>query len=342
MNGKTLEGKLELVERYIHEVGRRLPQKQRADVEAELRSLILDALEAQSSAATPDFDEEAQVAVLKELGAPAEVAARYTTAPRYVIGPRLYDAYIRVIGIVLGAVALALSISTAVSLWQSQPEGISMLATFGALIGQYIGAAAGAVGFTTVIFAVLERILSDKDLADLKDESVWDPRSLPRIEDHNRIQPVGLIVEICFGLLGLVLFNLFADRLGLVFTQTEQGWHVIPLLSAEALKTYLPLWNIGWGLSLGLNVLVLQQGRWNRATRLVELGIKGFTIYILVRMINGPVLWAPFTAWPGADMDVLETLLTHLFRWALVVGVGATLFEMAQSAYRILRHWEAA
>lgn len=337
MKKQALEEKMELVERYIREVGRRLPQKQRADVEAELRSLIMDALEAHSGSAEAEGDEEAQVAVLQELGAPAEVAARYAPAPRYVIGPRLYDAYLRVVSIVMGAVALALMISTVVNLLQTQPEGINLLAAFGELILQYISAAAGAIGFTTVIFAILERTLSDEDIADLKDEDVWDPRTLPHIEDHDRIQPVAMIVGICFTVLAVVLFNLFADRLGIVYMQTEQGWRFAPMLSATALKTYLPLWNIGWGLSLALSLVVLQQGRWQRSTRLLELGLKGFTLYVLVRMLTGPVLWAPLTGWVGVDMPLVETLLTQVFRWALIIAVIATVVEMAQSVYRLIR-----
>ena len=61
MNETRQERKLDLVERYIHEIGRRLPPKQRADVEAELRSLIMDALEAHSAEAADETPEAAQV-----------------------------------------------------------------------------------------------------------------------------------------------------------------------------------------------------------------------------------------------------------------------------------------
>lgn len=331
MNETKQEQKLELVERYIHEIGRRLPPKQRTDVEAELRSLIMDALEARRAEAADETPEAAQVAVLQELGAPAEVARRYAAAPRYLIGPRLYDTYLRVAGIVLGAVALGLTVSTVVSLWETAPESINILAVLGGLIVQYLGAATSALGFTTLIFAILERTLSEEDLTDLQDEEKWDPRKLPPVEDSNRIQPVSMVAGICFTVLALLLFNLFADRLGIIYTQTEGGWKVIPALSPAAIKTFLPLWNLSWVLTLALDVAVLQQRQWNTTTRSLELGLKGFTLYILMRMFSGPVLWKPF------EMEVIEQVLTQVYRWALIFGIIGTVVEIAQSGYRLIR-----
>ena len=37
---------MDLIDRYVHEVGRYLPRKNRADIQAELRSLLIDTLEA--------------------------------------------------------------------------------------------------------------------------------------------------------------------------------------------------------------------------------------------------------------------------------------------------------
>ena len=86
------------VDRYISEVGDRLPAKQRTDIETELRSLILDALEGRTGK-TVDFSEEDELAVLQEFGRPEEVAQRYAGTPRYLIGPRLYPTYLVVLRI---------------------------------------------------------------------------------------------------------------------------------------------------------------------------------------------------------------------------------------------------
>ena len=51
---------MELINRYVYQVGRRLPRKVRGDVETELRSLLIDALEervASGSDADAEFNE---------------------------------------------------------------------------------------------------------------------------------------------------------------------------------------------------------------------------------------------------------------------------------------------
>ena len=76
----------ELIERYVHQVGRYLPPKERADIEAELRSLIQDMLDDRY----PETPSQADVAsVLAELGDPRRVATSYHKE-QYLIGPSLY------------------------------------------------------------------------------------------------------------------------------------------------------------------------------------------------------------------------------------------------------------
>ena len=60
---------MELIDRYVHQVGRRLPERTRADVKQELRSLLIDALE-EHTGRSENFTEEEQVAVLEEFGPP--------------------------------------------------------------------------------------------------------------------------------------------------------------------------------------------------------------------------------------------------------------------------------
>lgn len=339
---------MELIERYVHEVGRRLPQRQRADVEAELRSLLLDALEARAGVTPAESapSEADQIAVLVEFGPPAEVAARYAPQPRYVIGPRLFDTYCLVVGIVLGALALAMVVATVVG-QLSAPDGeISLLAFFAQFILQYINAAAAGLGFTTLVFFILERTLPEEDLVSLTDREQWDPRTLPPLEDPNRIQPVELIVAICFILLALVLFNFFPGKIGLAYLQSgageATGWHVIPVFSEQALAAYLPLWNIIWVLTLALDLVLLRQGRWRLGTRLADLGIVLGSIYVLVRMITGPALFSTPSWWLDLMPDLKETLtfmpnLAELVRMALLVALAITIFDGGKKALALLR-----
>ena len=76
----------ELIERYVHQVGRYLPSKERAEIQAELRSQIQDQLEDRYEGAPTQTD---VAAVLKELGDPRRMAASYG-GEQYLVGPDLY------------------------------------------------------------------------------------------------------------------------------------------------------------------------------------------------------------------------------------------------------------
>lgn len=66
-----------LIDGYVDEVCVNLPRKKRADIAVEIHSSILDSLEARSQEFESDPDEEMVIAVLKELGAPLEMASAY-------------------------------------------------------------------------------------------------------------------------------------------------------------------------------------------------------------------------------------------------------------------------
>src|SRR5512140_994330 len=110
------EKTMNLIDKYTAEVGKHLPRKNRADIEAEIRSTLEDMLE-ERKPAQGTLDEAAVIELLKEYGAPRKVAESYA-GPRYLIGPRIYPFFEMVTRIVLlvllaiGIVGLGISLST--------------------------------------------------------------------------------------------------------------------------------------------------------------------------------------------------------------------------------------
>ena len=92
-----------LTDRYVAATLRSLPDRQRQDIEAELRALVADA----RREAGVDAD-SAERQVLTELGAPARLAASYSDRSLNLIGPEFYLDYVRVLTVLL---------STLVPLW---------------------------------------------------------------------------------------------------------------------------------------------------------------------------------------------------------------------------------
>ena len=84
---------MNLMERYIIEVGRHLPRKGREEVLNELRSTLQDMLDDRVVEGKPA---EADVeALLREYGSPRQVAKSYGSE-QYVIGPDLYPFFVMV------------------------------------------------------------------------------------------------------------------------------------------------------------------------------------------------------------------------------------------------------
>jgi hypothetical protein len=239
-----------LIDRYVHAVGRRLPKKQRADVEAELQSLLMDALQDRTEGRAEEVTVEDQAAVLEEFGPPSEVAARYAPPHRYLIGPGVYNIYLIVVLATAGALTVAHLVLLALTAL-GEPSASIGSAVMG-LLSSYVSALLAAFGSVTLTFAVLDRVVPASAWGEVEGKSgdKWDPRSLPPIEDPERIERAGLIVASVFLVIALLVFNLFPQWIGFSIVQTGDGavrWETNPLLAPVFFSAYLP-WGAGsWG-----------------------------------------------------------------------------------------------
>jgi|SRR5688500_16974378 len=105
---------MNLIDKYIAEVGKHLPRKNRVDIEAEIRSTLEDMLDERKKDDGP-ADEATIMKWLKEYGSPRDVAMTYKTH-QYLIGPRLFPMFETVVRIVFAVVAGASLIGLGVGL----------------------------------------------------------------------------------------------------------------------------------------------------------------------------------------------------------------------------------
>src|SRR5882672_5085367 len=101
-----------LTDRYVDATLRRLPGRQRPDIEKELRASIADAVDDRLVAGSDPA--EAERAVLTELGDPARLASGYADRPLQLIGPALYLDYTRLLGALLATVVPAVAMAIAI------------------------------------------------------------------------------------------------------------------------------------------------------------------------------------------------------------------------------------
>ena len=141
-----------LTDRYVDATLRRLPSRQRPDIERELRASIADAVDDRVSAGEDPAD--AENAVLTELGDPARLAAGYADRPLHLIGPALFLDYTRVLTTLLATVVPIVAVVIAIV---RVFEDADLGSIVGGTIGAAITTAVHIAVWVTLLFAVLER-----------------------------------------------------------------------------------------------------------------------------------------------------------------------------------------
>jgi hypothetical protein len=299
------------------EVGLRLPQKQRADVQLELRSALQDALDERGLDADSDQDEAKVAALLMEWGKPSHVAEGYG-ARIHLIGPELQPIYWLVLRINVLVISIVHLVLLAIAAFNQGEFG----PLIGNAIGNYVDSLLISFAVVTIIFAVLEHFLPElKALAAAEHKGAlpeWDPRTLPGITpDRDKVDYVELIIEIIITGALITVINL------------APGWQFSGDMAivGELIAKFLPF--IPWitilaVVEISLDIYLLTQGRWQLATRWVSFGHAAASAILITSTLQA----APFSA-----VDLVDSTVKLVIAIVLVI----TLIDAAIKLYRALR-----
>jgi hypothetical protein len=323
------EKKMSLIDRYIQEVGRQLPRKNRADIKAELRSSMVDTLEDRFG---PEPAESEVEDFLREFGQPREVAAAYFPEGQYLIGPSLYPLFRMVAWIAVAAVLGAQLLAWGVAIFIAG-EPFTVLEMLGSLLNSI----PVSLGWVVLTFIILQRFDVQPDLED----KPWDPQSLPKINEEEDLKRWELIVGLVGGILFLVLVFFFPQWIGFV---TTPGGKFYP---NPVINQYLGWIKISLLVGIGLNIFLLWRGRWGMVTRIWKIAANLFSIAVLVLLVQGHNVWlaargasgyfAMLEALPGIEGGGWELVGMHAFRMAFGVALIVTVIETLVMLYRMVR-----
>jgi hypothetical protein len=237
----------EVIETYIDATVRFLPRRQRNDVATELRSLLNEELHALAQEAGRPPDESLALSLVRNYGQPSEVAARYQP-PRVIIDPADSTSFLRAAIIGAGALVSLGAISKRLPSLRGTVDNVvalGMLAWLGLLV---------------VVFGArswIRRRWPTKVL--------WEPRDRDRVNRVGAavIVPIASFFVLLYGAPAWLLDHISGGRI-------DTSWAAY---TADFQRLRLPLF---LGLMFGLLALLsfaAIQGRWNRLTRRIDIGL---------------------------------------------------------------------
>jgi hypothetical protein len=287
-----------LSQRYLLAVSRSVPEQQRDDVERELAALMADQVDDRIAAG--EDPAAAERAVVEALGDPDALAAGYVDRPLWLVGPRYFLEWKRLLVLLLWIVPPFAAAGAALGQVLSGAE-------VGAIIGQTVVVAMGAIlhvcFWTTLVFALLER----SGARTTKPVLEWTPDRLP-MPRATGAKLSDLIASVVFVVLlaGLILWDL-----GVGFVPTGDG-DFVSVLNGSLWPLVITILFVIMAAEVALAIWVFLKGRWTIAAAVVNtvlaLAAAGVLFYNLGRLINPAAVEIAVAS--GAESDLMFVLQT--------------------------------
>ncbi|MGG0251657.1 hypothetical protein ABEY24_25545 [Peribacillus frigoritolerans] len=317
---------MELIELYIQEVTRRLPEKNRADIALELQSTIEDMLQ-------DDHTEQDVKAVLLKLGDPVTLASGYRDRPMHLIGPRYYDVYISLLKMIL-PIAAVISLIALVGDNPFRDTGNTVMEAILKIIGKGISSiiSTGIQVFfwLTLSFAILERLDTSKDQSPVtKDLKPWTPENLKDIPNISKIKAVPMI-EVFASLLGLSVFAALyfnaANLLGVYEKRNGSLIFVTPSFNQDVLNSYWLLVSCVIIIGVLLAIYKLFLGRWTLKLAFFHAIYQLLYTLAFIIIISNPDLLNP-------EFLAYQRTLFSIDEWKSSIYWGLILLSIIFAAY---------
>ncbi|WP_342560036.1 hypothetical protein NSQ95_18240 [Psychrobacillus sp. FSL W7-1457] len=329
---------MNLIDAYVYEVTRRLPKKSRDDIAMELKFSIEDML-------PEGYTEKEVKEALAKMDDPAILAASYRDKPMYLIGPRVYDAYIETLKMIFPwaiLICVILNVVASIGLFNGEEAVLSVIINiFTDTIVNVIYLISQVFIWVTIVFVIVERVgLSKNDLPLTKRGTPWTPEDLKDV----RIVPAKKMIttgEIVFSILWTVIWAVIywnADHLAGIYRSAEDtGLQlVMPIFDQQVLLSYWPLVVAFIVLEIGLALYKWYVGQWTKNVAIVNGIIHTMSIITFIIITSHANLYneatIPYMA-NVLEMNIPSLLSVIEIIWIIIVVsvVISTVMELADS-----------
>jgi hypothetical protein len=292
-----------MIDRYLYDVSRRLPESIRADVERELRSNIEDMLPENPT-------EEDTERVLLSLGSPAKLSVQYHPNPRYLIPPELFDDYLMVLKIVAVTLASLLAALSVFKVVFGDLGGAGLVPMIVTVLSSFLSAA--FTGIVQAFFWVTVGFFCASYFGKDKKEAHWSPKELREIPQNAKtvIKKSETIANVVFTVLFTLLFLAGTLRQPPFIAWYEAGRPIVPLLNAQVVLRFLPLYIIEMLLLIFVSALKLIKGRWTASVAISQCVSGAFSAVVGVAFFTRPdVFTGAFMARFAEKLHLAPTVL---------------------------------
>ncbi len=302
----------ELIERYIYDVTRRLPEKERSEVKHELDASITDML--------PNNPNEKDIMyVLTKLGAPRLLAEQYRQKPRYLISPAMYELYISVLKTVITIAAGIFGCIGALTAVSSGSVGEIIRAA----ISTAMEGTLQAVFWVTFGFAMTEHY-------GLKLKP-WTVSDLPRLPDQKGVKIsrsssiVGMTLSVFFT--ALLIMMIVRDEWFFVLVRNSE---VINPFSQAALGRSIPYLLLLGILGLAVSGAKFYWGRWNIPLCVINAAHNLIWVTVMIHILHWSDLFSmEFLAFAERTFTANADILTYIASGGTVNAFSALLILVA-------------
>lgn len=270
-----------LTDRYVSATVRGLDEAQRGDVERELRATIEDMVDARLSAGTTSH-EEAERAVLVELGDPMRLAAGYSGKPLHLVGPTVFPQWRRLVTLLLWTVVPIVTVlNLVIRLFVDDVAADGVGPAFGSAAGLAVQVAVHVVFWTTLVFAVVERTQPGE-------VGGWSPDQLPE-DDASRQVGLG---ETVASVVALVLL-----ALALVWQHTSspvrRGGDVVPVLDPALWSGWIPVLFVLVVAQVAVALAAFRARRWTLRLALLGAALDVAAVAAVLWLLHSDRLFNP-------------------------------------------------
>ncbi|MGE1108320.1 HAAS signaling domain-containing protein [Bacillus wiedmannii] len=311
---------MNLIDIYVEEVAKRLPEKNREDIILELRSTIEDML-------PDDYNEDDEKRVLEKLGSPVSLANGYLDRTMYLIGPRYFDVYTTLLKMIIPIAAvialIAMVAENFVGYDGEQAVLNVILNLIGKGIGEIIEVGLHVFFWLTLVFAILERTDKDKGTQPLTTSlKKWTPDDLKNTSYIPKKKSISKF-EVFGGLMWTAIWAtlyFYANHLVGVYHGTESGLKfVAATFNQEVLLQYWPIVVIVIVFEIGISLYKLVQGQWTKKLAIGNaiLQIVGTIVFIVI-IVNPHLFNEGFITYVA---NVFTTSPEEVKKWLIGGGI---------------------